>query len=153
VIREDRLSAPSKGTAFVKTIIVGYDDTEPSKRARERAVELAKAFDAKLLVTSVAPIMEGAGRSMGPLDPTDMPEKHRAELQEAAATIEAAGLKADLVPVTGHPAEAIVYVAQENAADLIVVGTRELGFVQRMLGQSTSEAVAHRARCDVLIVH
>jgi nucleotide-binding universal stress UspA family protein len=153
VIREDRSLAPEQRNGFVKTIIVGYDDTEPSKRALARAVELAKAFDSRLLVTSVAPIMEGAGRSMGPLDPTDTPERHRAELQEAAATIEAAGLKADLVPATGHPAEAIVLVAQENGADLIVVGTRELGFVQRMLGQSTSEAVAHRARCDVLIVH
>jgi nucleotide-binding universal stress UspA family protein len=137
----------------VETIVVAYDDSEPSKRALERAIELAKAFGSKLLVTSVAPIMEAAGRSTGPLDPTDLPQKHRAELEQAASVITAAGVSAALVPAVGHPAEAIVQVARENGAQLIVVGTRELGFAQRLLGQSTSDAVVHRARCDVLIVH
>lgn len=59
----------------------------------------------------------------------------------------------ELVPAIGEPAEAIVEVANEKDADLIVVGTRELGFVERLLGQSVSEAVSRRARCDVLIVH
>jgi nucleotide-binding universal stress UspA family protein len=137
----------------MNTIVVGYDDTEVSKRALERAIQLSKAFGAKLLVTSVSPVMEGAGRSMGPIDPVDPPAKHEAELQEAAAAITAAGVPAELVPAIGHPAETIVQVAADNGADMIVVGTRELGFMQRMLGQSTSQNVAAHARCDVLIVH
>jgi nucleotide-binding universal stress UspA family protein len=46
-----------------------------------------------------------------------------------------------------------VDVAEEAGADLIVVGTREPNFVQRLLGQSVSGAVARHARCDVMIVH
>jgi nucleotide-binding universal stress UspA family protein len=137
----------------VNIILVGYDDTEASRRALARAIELAKAFGAGLLVTSVAPILEAAGRSAGPLDPTDMPERHRAELEEAKKQATDAGVAAELVLAVGRPAEVIVDVARDREADLIVVGTRELGFIQRLLGQSTSDAVAHHARCDVLIVH
>jgi nucleotide-binding universal stress UspA family protein len=137
----------------VKTILVGYDDTEASQRALARGIELAKAFGADLLVTSVAPILEAAGRSAGPLDPTDMPERHRAELEKAKNQAADAGVATQLVLAVGHPAEVIVDVARDKDADMIVVGTRELSFYQRVLGQSTSDAVSHRARCDVLIVH
>ena len=66
----------------MKTILVGYDQTDQSERALERALELGKAFEAKILVTSVARVMAdaGTGRSMGGLDPTDSPEEHAAEL-------------------------------------------------------------------------
>ena len=137
----------------MKTILVGYDDTEPSQRALGRAIDLAKAFDAGLLVTSVAPTMEGSGRSAGPLDPTDMPDKHRAELEQAQKQASDAGVTAQQVLAVGHPAEVIVSLAKDHDADMIVVGTREPGFYQRLLGQSVSNAVAHHARCDVLIVH
>jgi nucleotide-binding universal stress UspA family protein len=53
----------------------------------------------------------------------------------------------------GHPADTIAEVAHEQRADLVVVGTRELGHIQRLLGQSVSEAVAHKVECDLLIVH
>ena len=84
---------------------------------------------------------QAAGRSMGGLDPTDLPERHQAELEEAAAVIKAAGLSAELFPAVGHPAETIVQIAGDEGADMIVVGTREPGFVERLLGQSTSQAV------------
>ncbi len=138
----------------MNTIVVGYDDTDESKRALERAMELAKAFQAKLLVTSVAPVVvAGSGRSMGATDPTDSPADHATDLEHAGDTIKAAGLSAELLPAIGHPAETIVTVAAEHDADMIVVGSRELGFLERLLGQSISQAVAAHARCDVLIVH
>ena len=62
----------------MNAILLGYDGTEESKRALKRAIELAKAFQAKLLVTSVAPTAQvAAGRSMGALDPTDPPSDIR----------------------------------------------------------------------------
>jgi nucleotide-binding universal stress UspA family protein len=137
----------------MKTIVVGYDDTEGSKRALEQAAMLAKAFESQLIVTSVAPILAGIGRTAGPVDPVDSPEKHAQELAAARTYLEAQAVKADYVPAVGEPADTIVEVANERGADLIVVGTRELKLVQRLLGQSVSDSVVHHAHCDVLIVH
>lgn len=139
----------------MKTILVGYDQTEPSERALDRALEFAKAFQAKLLITSVARVSAGAGtgRSMGAIDPTDSPESAAAEMQAAADKAKAAGISADVVRAIGDAAEAIVKAAEQNDADLIVVGARERGWMQRMLDHSVSQDVARHARCDVLIVH
>ncbi|HEY2318370.1 MAG TPA: universal stress protein [Solirubrobacteraceae bacterium] len=138
---------------MIKTILVGYDESEPARRALERAASLAKAFEAKLIVTSVAPVtVPASGRSIG-TDPTDTASEHRAELHEAHVYLEGQGLTADYIEAVGHEAESILEAARERSADLIVVGTREVGKLQRLLGQSVSDAVAHGARCDVLIVH
>lgn len=138
---------------MIKTILVGYDESEPSRRALERAASLAKAFEAKLIITSVAPVtVPAAARSIG-TDPTETAGEHRAELHEAHVYLESQGLTADYIEAVGHEAESILEAARERSADMIVVGTREVGRLQRLLGQSVSDAVAHGARCDVLIVH
>jgi nucleotide-binding universal stress UspA family protein len=135
-------------------IVVGYDDTEPSKRALERAAQISKAFGSQVYVTSVAPVLEPAsGRGSGGIDPTDPPEKHVAELAAAREYLQGQGIEAQYQGAVGEPADAIVEMATAQQADLIVVGTRELGTLQRLLGQSVSDAVAHHAHCDVLIVH
>ena len=137
----------------MKTIVVGYDETEPSKRALDRAAELGQAFGAKLIVTSVAPVMVSIGRSAGAIDPTDTPAEHVAELEHARAHLEGKGLDVELVPAIGEPADTIVDVADERHADLVVVGTREPNVIERLLGQSVSQSVSRHAHCDVLIVH
>jgi nucleotide-binding universal stress UspA family protein len=137
----------------MSTIVVGYDQTPASERALERAATLAKALGARLVVTSVTPLMVSSGRSGGPIDPTDPPERHAEELAAARAYLEGQGLDADYRPAIGEPADAIVQLADEVDADMIVVGTRELGLIKRLTGQSVSDSVSHQSHRDVLLVH
>ena len=136
----------------MKTIVVCYDETEPAKRALERAAEIAKAFGSTVIVTSVAG-MAPAGPRGGGVDPVESPDRHRAELAHAQEALATKGITAELVPAVGDAADAIVDLAEQRGADLIVVGTRELSMLGRMLGQSVSGAVSRHAHCDVLIVH
>ncbi len=137
----------------MSTIVIGYDESSESRRALERAADLAQALGASLVVTSVAPVATTAGgRSVG-ADPTEPASEHLAELAEARSYLEGRGLTAQYVEAVGHEAEAILDAARTYSADMIVVGSRDLSHLQRLLGQSVSTAVAHGARCDVLIVH
>ena len=139
----------------MKTIVVGYDETEPAKRALARAAELATVFDSRLIVTSVARLLVGGAvaRGVGPIDPLDEPELHREALKHAETFLTERGIHGQYEVMLGDPASSIVDLAEKQGADLIVVGTRERGFLERLMGLSVSDAVEHRAHCDVLIVH
>ena len=127
----------------MKTIVLAYNDTDDSDRALERTAELAEALR-----------REGRRHERRP-----RPRRRRAatgpglELQVAQTRLGELGIEAELVEAYGEISEAIVEVAESHGADLIVVGTRELSHVERMLGYSVSEGVQRMARCDVLIVH
>jgi nucleotide-binding universal stress UspA family protein len=137
----------------MKTIVLGYDDSKSSRRALQGAAALAKAFDAFIVAVSVARPMMPATHGIGPVDPTDPPELHREQLSHAKAALDELSIGAAYEVRLGDPADSIVEVADEHDADMIVVGTSEPGIIARLLGQSVSETVQRRARCDVLIVH
>jgi nucleotide-binding universal stress UspA family protein len=137
----------------MKTIVIGYDDSEPAKRALRRAAELATAFDATVVAVSAARAMVGAGRGIGPIDPTDPPALHREELGHAQSVLDELEVTSEYEVGLGDPVELILQAAERRDADLIVVGTSEPGLISRLLGLSVSENVQRRAHCDVLIVH
>ena len=137
----------------MKTILVGYDDTEPSKNALRRAAEFAKAFGAAVHVASVVPVLVGGPRAMGPYDPTDPPEEHKQQLERAQALLDEHGITGTLDAASGDPADAILELADRVDADLIVLGSHERSLIEHAVGMSVSGKVARKAHRDVLIVH
>jgi len=147
----------------VKTIVVGYDGSDPAKRALERAAGLAEKLGTKLVVTSVAEpvaVVDDTyvpGDAIGLAAPALVPVPDQAEasrdLTEARETLKARRLDVEYEGTSGDAAQGIIDVADKHDADLIVVGTREPKFLDRVLGGDVSESVSRHAHRDVLIVH
>ncbi len=147
----------------MKTIVIGYDGSESSQRALDRAAELAKALDSALVVASVTvpearmipnPVVPAEPLLLtGPVISGDESDETDRRLEEARERLVEREVEVELVPMIGSPADALVELADERAADIIVVGTHERGFLERVLAGSVSADVSRRAHCDVLIVH
>lgn len=137
----------------MKHIVLGYDATPAAEHALERTAEFAKAFGAKVTVASIArPLTTAAGRGMGPIDPTDPTSLHEQEVAEAKKRLAELGIEVDTVVGIGDPGEVIAHLAEERRADLVVVGSRGGGRVRHVFAGSVSDAVRHKASCDVLVV-
>ena len=138
----------------MQTILVAYDDTEPARRALDRAATLAQAFGSRVLVTSIAALHYSSPRlTLTVRERGEGIAGREEDLQQAQAILEERGIPAETLAARGDPATAIARLAEEHDVDLVVVGSRELGALQRLLGQSVSQAVSRRVRCDLLIVH
>ena len=147
----------------MKTIVVGYDGSDPAKRALERAASFAEKLGTTLIVTSVAepvavpddPYVPGDAIGLAAPAIISVPDQAEAsrELEEAREALKGRSVQVAYEATVGDAAQGIIDVAEKHDADLIVVGTREPGFVDRVLGGDVSEAVSRRSHRDVLIVH
>ena len=138
------------------SIVVGTDGSTTANLAVEEAVRLAKAFGDEIhIVSGYAPVRgahvggapEGAARVWAPLPDSEV----RTILDEAAAQAKIAGIQVHTHAVRTDAADALLQVASDVGASLIVVGNRGMHGVRRVLG-SVPNKVSHQARCNVLIV-
>ena len=79
-------------------------------------------------------------------------EDVEATLQEAADGVDGAGVKVETFAREGAAADAILDVAEEQHADLIVVGNKGMTGAKRFLLGSVPNKVSHHAPCSVLII-
>jgi nucleotide-binding universal stress UspA family protein len=132
-------------------IVVGYDGSDCARAALTAAAELAKAFDDKVvLVFGYAPGGYGGG---------EVPSQRDAvrELAEKATSAgvsqaKAAGVEAEVENVNKHPAQALIDVAAERGARMIVVGTRGESPLKGVVIGSTPYKLLHLSEVPVLIV-
>lgn len=143
-----------------RAIVVGTDGSDTAGKAVEEAVRLAEAFDAPLHVvsayrttaaTSAASAEFGMGAVLLGDWLLDARSKVESRLESVARQLGGRGVKTTVHALAGNPVDAILKVAADTDADLVVVGSKGMNGARRVLG-SVPNSVAHKASCTVLVV-
>jgi nucleotide-binding universal stress UspA family protein len=142
------------------SIVVGTDGSETAREAVTQAVELAGRLDATVHLVSAYEPVSGLGLRDGPTGPAAAGAEwavHQlgeveATLAEAAAVARRAGVPVAVYARQGDAADAILDVAEERDADLVIIGNKGLTGAKRFLLGSVPNKVSHYAPCSVMII-
>jgi nucleotide-binding universal stress UspA family protein len=142
-----------------ESIVVGTDGSQTADRAVEKACQLARALGTMLhVVMSYNPGTSGAWMAAAGGIATDPYASEREARKHAEEVLERARQRLNHLQVnvqthlcSGDPADALITVAEDQAAQMIVVGNRGMTGARRVLG-SVPNRVSHQAHCAVLIV-
>lgn len=136
-------------------ILIPIDFSEPSKRALERGIELARALDAKLTIAHVLEIPSAAygGMAFANVDlVTPIQDAARSLLDRTLADVQAKAPGAAAVLRTGVAWQEILAAASEAGADLVVMGTHGRTGISHALIGSVAERVVRHAPIPVLTI-
>jgi nucleotide-binding universal stress UspA family protein len=141
------------------SMVVGTDGSDTASEAVRQAAELAKQIGAKVhLVSAYEPVSEGRLREERQEVPDDLQwmvnprEDVNQTLDTATEVLRGAGVEVETHAREGDPADAILDVAEEQEADLIVVGNKGMTGAKRFLLGSVPNKVSHHAPCSVMII-
>jgi len=139
--------------AEYKKIMLAVDLTEESNAVADKGCTLAKRFGAELhLVHVIEPLSLAYGGDV-PMDLSAVQEQIQ---DQAKSHLKDFGARLDINPdcqhlIYGRPDSEIHRIAEEQGADLIIVGSHGRHGLALLLG-STANGVLHGASCDVLAV-
>ncbi len=138
-------------------ILVAVDGSDCAHRAVEWCAQIAPSLDAEVVAVHVVeepvyPMPALAYVSVPPLTPEARDEIRRTLEEEWCAPLAAAGVKYRSVMVDGPASSAIIRVADEEEADLVVTGRRGRGGFAELLLGSTSHQLAHHVGRPLVIV-
>ncbi len=133
-------------------IVVAVDGSDNSLAAVAWAAELAAATGAEVVAVHALGLLERMdGDAQEPAQPNREEIRRRFETIWCAP-LDRAGVRSRHLVHDGNPVSVVLAVAEEEDADLIVVGSRGLGGYPELLLGSTSTQVAQRSRWPVTIV-
>jgi nucleotide-binding universal stress UspA family protein len=145
-----------------KQIVVGTDGSAGAKVAVDTAIELARLTSATLHVVHAHKVASqyhaAAGAEIGivPIDVVAANEAIHGEGQQICdQVVERAGrvgVPAEAHCVAGDPADAVIRVAEDARADLVVVGNRGMTGKRRFVLGSVPNKLSHHAPASLLIV-
>jgi nucleotide-binding universal stress UspA family protein len=138
-------------------IIVGVDGSDQSLRAAHVAAAVARSVGGRLHLVTVVRPPEGWWGVVGSPPPAEalaasMADAQRSVLDRTLDRLDREGLEVTSAEEIGDPASALTALAAEMKADLLVVGRRGAGVVERLILGSVADRVAHDSPCPVMIV-
>jgi nucleotide-binding universal stress UspA family protein len=134
----------------VKRFLIAVDGSSSSQEAVRVGVEYAAEQEAEVTFFHVVPPFDWS--SGGQPTPHKLDETEAAMLKEATEVAEELGISAKVKVASGDPVAEIVSYADSIDADMIVVGSRGLSAVARVLLGSVSRGVLYEAQRPVLLV-
>ncbi len=143
-------------------VIIATDGSEAAVTAAHDAVSLLRA-DAEVIVVAVVPDredpLETAGGIEGPLLTDEQADEDAERALAAGEQVVARTARAtprpthtEVVPSHERTEEALAALVEREHADLLVIGSDQPGWLQRLLGSSTVDRIVHHAPCPVLVV-
>jgi len=134
-----------------RKILVPVDGSEHSEKALSLVEEFASKFGSEVLVFHVREKWVGRGGSWD----VDLTEEDVNVAEEAAQKLAGKGVNAKSerqTALSGHAAQGIVRAADDNSADVIVMGSRGLSDWSGLLVGSVTHKVLHMAPCPIVVV-
>jgi nucleotide-binding universal stress UspA family protein len=134
------------------SIVVGIDGSPTAEIALEKAIELARASGGRLhLVSAYEPAVARVTGGAPSGEEFQAPPDFKVEAVLENALDRSGGVDVKQHSPKGRPADALIKVAEEQGAEVIVIGSVGMRGPKRIFG-SVPNSVAHRSPCDVLIV-
>ena len=140
-----------------KVVVAAVDGSEASLDAARLAAAIARRNDARLVLVTSVRLPEGWwGMTGEPPSPHALSEALMAGQQRVMDStigeIDLAGINHGAVVQLGDPTAEIIALCEKENADLLVIGRRGAGLVERMVIGSVADRLAHHAPCPLLIV-
>ena len=132
----------------IDKILLPIDGSKCSDEAVRYAAELAKKFDAKITMIHVYVPPETTRE----LPTIHLRDEGKKKMVKSKKILEKLGLDCSCILTTGQAADVILKESAKDY-DLIVIGSRGMGFVKGFLLGSTTTRVAHHAKIPVMIIH
>ncbi len=138
-------------------IVAATDGSDQSLRAANAAAALARTNDAHLFIVTVVRPPEGWWGIVGAPPPAEslgnaLADAQRVVLEKTVEAVDLEGVDYETVEEVGDPANQLAAFAEEKNADLLVIGQRGAGLVERIMVGSVADRLVHIAHTPVMVV-
>jgi len=134
--------------SLIPRLVVAYDFSDPARRAFELAVFMGRQLKAEVHIVTVLDSRESDASSTN----REVEDLRQLLEMRTCATVKADDIEIQCHAVVGHPADAVVALAREIDAPLILCGTTGKGAVARTLLGSVSHELVHKSGAIVMSV-